>query len=117
MATEWMSQAKPLFVGGLAGGIGGYAYDRFIAAPVRGAIGSFAGNWTDAVGSFGVALLLRKFAGGKAWVKDAGLGMFSHELAVALETNLPGLGGGGSSSAATAGGTWYAQALARAPGT
>ena len=101
MPNEWMEGAKPLFKGGVAGAIGGYAYDRFIAAPIRGAIGNFAGGWTDAVGAFGVALLLRKFGGGKPWVKDAALGMFSHELTLALEGNLPSLGGGGGGSSGT----------------
>jgi len=110
MPSEWMEQAKPLLKGGVAGGLAGALYDRYLAGQVRGMIGNFAGNWTDAAGSFIVGLLIRKF-----WksplARDAAMGLFAHELAVAIETNVPQLGGssGGSSGAST----WYNALLAR----
>lgn len=101
MMATLMSEAKPLFKGGVAGAAASVVYDKFVSAPIRGALGTFAGGWTDAVGGFIVGLGIKKFSKGKQWGHDAAVGLFSHELALAFETNVPAIGGASSGAAGT----------------
>jgi len=91
-----------------------YAYDTWVAPKLSGTLGNFAGEWSDAAISFGVAYLMGRYGGGK-W-SEQGRALFAHRAALALEANLSlGGGSGGGGAAAPAGGTWYSAALARGP--
>lgn len=100
MPTGMKGMATDLLKDGGAGAIADYLYDTFVGPKIGSAVGAFAGNWTDTVLSFAVSLGIEKF-----WknprAHTTAVSLFSHRLAIALETqfpNLGGLGGGGSSA-------------------
>ena len=102
------SLAKETFIEGGKGAIVNYVYDEFVGPKVGGALGSFAGNYSDAAISLGVALAIAHFGKGK-WAEQ-GRALFAHRAAIALETNFGG--GSGASPFGQSGGTWYNQLLA-----
>jgi len=94
-------EASELLKSGGAGAIGNYLYDTFVGPKISGAIGNFAGNWTDAVIAFGVGLGVKRYWHNK-YSHDVATSLLSHRLAIALETQFPNLGGlGGGSSGAS----------------